>query len=125
MTEGHTSFDSLESMLSHEAMSTLEHRSVVRVEIDQWRPGFGAVSGCEFRKVRSHGQGGVRRYVVKRSAYASDMVRRLTDDQRGREQLIWQFGVLDPLPAEVDCPPVGSARDGDGWALLMRDVSAS
>jgi Ser/Thr protein kinase RdoA (MazF antagonist) len=125
VTELHAPFDSLEDMLSVETMSALEQREVDHIELEQWQPGFGAVSGCQFLKLRSCGPGVDSEFFVKRSTYATDMVRRLTDDHAGREQLIWQHGLLDRLPEEIDCPIVASARDGDGWALLMRDVSAS
>src|SRR5262249_21336022 len=107
----HEPFGSLDEMLSIEAISALEQRHVSRIEIEPLQPGFGAASasGCKFLKVRSHAQSGLRDYVVKRSAYATDMVRRLTDDHAGREQLIWQYGVLERLPAEVDSPTLASA----------------
>ena len=85
----------------------------------------GAASGCEFLKVRSCGSSKIRHYFVKRTTYPTDMVRRLTDDHTCRERLVWQHGVLDRLPAETDSPMLAHACDGDGWALLMRDVSAS
>lgn len=122
----HTPFASLETMLSIDAMSALEGRNVAQVEVERWPPdAFRAISGCEFLKVRSSGRGGCRRYVVKRTAYATDLIRRLSDDFPCRERLVWERGVLDRLPAEVVSPMLAHATDGDGCALLMCDVSAS
>jgi hypothetical protein len=122
----HPPFSSLEAMLSVETMSALEGRAVTRVESEQWQPaGPGAASGCEFLKVRSYASSESRPYFVKSSAYRTDMVRRLTDDHACRERLVWQHGVLDRLPAEIDSPTVAHACDGEGWALLMLDASVS
>jgi hypothetical protein len=122
----HDTFDGLEEMLSVDTMSALEGRPVTRVACEDWPLGPPrAASGCQFLKVRSIAPGGSRNYVVKRSAYANDIIRRLTEDYTCRERLIWQQGVLDRLPAEVESPVVACSRDGEGWALLMRDVSAS
>jgi hypothetical protein len=123
----HEPFASLDEMLSVEAMSDLEGRTVNVVEVDQWtaQQPRGAVSGCEFLKVRTYASNEHRYYFVKRTAYATDLVRRLTDDYECRERLLWQYGVLDRLPAEVDTPMLAHACDGDGWALLMRDISVA
>jgi hypothetical protein len=48
---------------------------------------------------------------------------RATDDRLGREALAWTSGLLDRLPPEVTHPIVAAARDGDGWAILMHDVT--
>ncbi len=122
----HKPFDSLEEMLSVEAMSGLERRTVARVEIEDWSPTpETAASGCDFLKVRSHTASDSRQYFVKRTSYATDIIMRLTDDYACRERLVWQHGLLDRLPPEVTCPILACARDGDGWALLMRDVDRS
>jgi hypothetical protein len=61
-------------------------------------------------------------HIVKRASYAIDVIRRLSEDVRCREQLIWQHGLLDRLPAEVASPIVACATDNDGCTLLMCDV---
>src|SRR5690242_14651541 len=120
----HRPFASLDAMLSVEAMSAHEGRTVTQVEVEPWRPDPSrAISGCQFFKVRSMAADGSRRYVVKRTSYAMDLIRRLSDDRDCRERLIWEHGVLDRLPAEVHSPTLAWAMHGDGWALLMDDVS--
>jgi hypothetical protein len=50
---------------------------------------------------------------------------RATRDTRGRAARAWLSGLLDRLPPCIDHAVVGCAHDGDGWALLMRDIGAS
>jgi hypothetical protein len=61
--------------------------------------------------------------VVKRVSGEWDWIMRATDDRLGREALVWTSGLLDRLPPEVTHPIVAAARDGDGWAILMHDVT--
>ena len=92
-------FASLEAMLSIEAIGALEERTVSGVEVDSWTPRpYHAFSGCEFLKVRSLAPSGSRDYIVKRSSFAIDLVRRVTDDRDCRERQVWQYGLLDRLP---------------------------
>jgi hypothetical protein len=123
VTDSNTLFDSLDDMLSIEAMSRLEGRTVTCVEVTTWNPPkYHAYSGCEFLKVRTSARDHIRRYVVKRTSDAIDIIRRLSEDVGCRERLIWQHGLLDRLPAEVASPIVACATNNDGCALLMRDV---
>src|SRR4029453_11456943 len=97
-------FDSLEAMLSIDAISTLEGRAISCVSAQSWTPEpVRGASGCEFLKVESLGVDGSRHYVVKRTAFETDIVRRLTDDVACRERLLWQHGVFDRLPPEITC----------------------
>jgi hypothetical protein len=38
--------------------------------------------------------------------------------------MLWQHGLLDRLQPNIDHAILACARDGEGWAILMRDVSA-
>jgi hypothetical protein len=119
-------YASLEEMLSIETMSAIEGRSVARVECEEWTPPQPvAASGCEFLRVRTVGGSRIQPYIVKRTSFATDVIRRLTNDRHCRELLVWERGILDRLPAEVESPMVACARDADGWALLMHDVSGA
>ena len=84
-----------------------------------------AISGRQFFKIHSTSAEGERRYVVKSTSYATDLIRRLSDDRDCRERLLWEHGVLDRLPAVVRSPTLAWAMHGDGWALLMDDVSTA
>jgi hypothetical protein len=50
---------------------------------------------------------------------------RATDDHAGREARAWTSGLLDRLPPEMTHPIIACACDGNGWALLMHDVSGA
>jgi hypothetical protein len=114
----------LEALLSPEALGRLEGRTVTCVRAQPWTPQAGSASGCLFLRVETHGDGGrLGRYVVKRTSYAQDLIMRMTNDTACREVRVWQRGLLDRLPPEVMSPVVGAAVDGDGWALLMRDMT--
>src|SRR4051794_21371244 len=103
----HVPFASLEAMLSVEAMSAREERVITRVEVQPWKPDPSrAISGCQFFKVRSIAADGARQYVVKTTSYATDLIRRLSEDRDCRERLLWEHGVLDRLPAEVQSPTI-------------------
>jgi hypothetical protein len=83
-----------------------------------------AYSGSRLLAVETNGGIGPR-LLVKRIAPAWDYFMRVTDDERGREMLAWHTGLLDRLPPELGHAVLACAHDGDGWAILMRDVGPS
>jgi hypothetical protein len=118
--------DSLDEMLSVGAMSCIEGRTVTTIRPRAWLPGDFSVSGAEFRGVETvDDTGASRQYVVKRTGHERDLIMRNTEDFACREMLVWQQGLLDRLPVGVTHAILGAARDGDGWALLMRDLGRS
>lgn len=78
-----------------------------------------AYSGGTLERVTARGGA---TYVLKRMAIERDWIMRATNDTRCRAAAIWTEGLLDRLPPTIDHAIIGAARDGDGWALLMRDV---
>lgn len=50
---------------------------------------------------------------------------RASDDDCGREVAVWRTGLLDRQPAPLGHAVVAAARDGAGWALLMRDLTSN
>jgi aminoglycoside phosphotransferase (APT) family kinase protein len=66
------------------------------------------------------------RFVLKRDAYATNWIARATADAGLREAVLASAaaagGIL--VPESVELPYVGAARDGDGAAILMPDLSA-
>ena len=64
-----------------------------------------------------------RRLVVKRTRWATDLVRRLSDDRAGREAQLWRAGVLDR--AGVGHAIVDAWTDGDETVVVMRDLGAA
>ena len=134
-------FGSLDEMLSTEAMGRLEGRPVAAVRTEPFASAYGGVSGNAFLSVTTTGRSGEsamhsdgatgndgepRRYIVKRTSPAWDIIMRATNDRSCREMLVWQHGLLDRLPPEVGHTMLACAVDrserGDDWAILMRDV---
>jgi hypothetical protein len=69
--------------------------------------------------------GGGERFVLKRVSRRWDWVMRVSGDYHCRPVLAWQAGVLDRVPPVIEHGMVACARDGEGWALLMRDVGGA
>ena len=65
------------------------------------------------------------RFVLKRLSFAWDWLMQVTDDRECRSVTLWERGLFDRLPESIDTCVVECARDGDGWAILMRDVGFS
>jgi hypothetical protein len=111
MSVKHEAFDSLDVMLSVGAMSELEGRAIQCVSARSWTPAQTA-SGCAFLKVESAGTSGSRHYVVKRTTFETDIVRRLSDDVECRERLLWQQRPIRPAAAGDHVPDCGRRQ---GW----------
>jgi hypothetical protein len=86
--------------------------------------GGHAASGSGLEAIETNGGDGPR-FVLKRVSPQWDWIMRATDDRMGREALAWTSGLLDRLPPEAAHPIIACARDGAGWAILMRDVSGA
>jgi hypothetical protein len=117
----HAPFGSLDELLAPETLTRLCREPVHTVRCGSFSKGHSA-SGSRFLGVETNGGEGPR-FVVKRSSPACDWIVRGTGDELGREMLVWTSGLLDRLPAEVTHPVLACASDGEGWAILMRDVS--
>jgi Phosphotransferase enzyme family len=64
-----------------------------------------------------------RRYVLKRLRFEDDWLMRLTADVHYREAEFAASSLVDLLPAGVAVPMLGASYDGEGRAILMRDIS--
>jgi len=66
------------------------------------------------------------RFVIKRDAYASNWIARATADAVLREAVLASAAAVHGIavPDAVELPYLGAARDGDGAAILMPDLSA-
>jgi hypothetical protein len=60
--------------------------------------------------------------VVKRISPRYDLAMRLTHDT-GRAERLWISGVLNRLPPVIEHAVLAAEPDGDGWVIVMRDVS--
>jgi hypothetical protein len=63
------------------------------------------------------------RYVVKRVSRTTDWIIQMTSDHAMREAQIAASDVLEPLAPGLRSPSIAAASDGDGFALLMRDLT--
>jgi hypothetical protein len=63
--------------------------------------------------------------VVKHARAASDWIMRATHDDGGRVATLWSSGLLRRVPAMIEHAILAVERDGDGWVVVMRDVSAA
>lgn len=83
-----------------------------------------SLSGGTLEWLQPEGAGG-KRYVLKRFSYGSDWVMRATGDRQGRAVQVWRTGLLDRVPDGIMHGYLGCAQDGDGWAILLEDLSQS
>nr|MBA3414134.1 phosphotransferase [Chloroflexia bacterium] len=117
----HEPYATLDELLAPETLSRLSGSAVTSVRREPFVGGHSA-SGSAFLALATN-EGCGPRFVVKRSSPACDWIVRATGDIRGREVLVWTSGLLDHLPPEITHPVLACARDGTGWAILMRDVA--
>jgi hypothetical protein len=111
-------YDSVDAMLAAEALSGIAGRPIRRVRQAPLVAQASAWSGSGLTAVETD----AGRFILKRFAPAWDYFMRVTGDTRGREALVWSSGLLDRLPPELGHACLACCRDGDGWAILMRDV---
>ena len=116
----HESFANLDEMLAPETLSDLAESAIGSVRCLPLTAGHSA-SGSHLLAIETNDGEGPR-FVLKRVSREWDSIMRATGDDRGREALAWTSGLLDRLPPEITHPIIACARDGDGWAILMRDV---
>jgi hypothetical protein len=122
MNEHHALYPSLDTLLSPESLSVLAGQQISDVCRRPFPAARTSASGNCFLAVETNGGQGPR-FVVKRVSLEWDWIMRATEDCQAREARVWQHGLLDRLPDEIRHTVVACARDGDGRAILMRDVS--
>lgn len=109
------------ALLDLEHLGRIEGRHVERIEREPLVTVDG-LSEVPMERIVTAGSDGMRSFVLKRFAYASDWVMRVTGDTQGRAAQVWISGLLDQLPTCIEHAVVACAHDGEGWAVLMRDV---
>ena len=118
MERKHTVFDSLDDMLAPETLSERLNRAVTRVEIRPFKEHYG-LAGSQLSYVETDAE----RLVLKQMSITSDWIMYVSDDDQGRSVTLWEYGLLDQLLPTVEHKIVGAARDGEGWAILMEDLT--
>lgn len=119
----HALLPSLEAMLEPETLSRLVGAPIASVRRAPFLTGH-STSGSRFLAIETNDGRGPR-FVVKLVSTEWDWVMRATADGQGREALGWTSGLFGRMPPEIESPIVGCAREGSGWAILMRDVSGA
>ncbi len=76
-------------------------------------------SGATMSRIEQDG----RSYVMKRVSRTVDWIIQMTSDHAMREAQIAASDVLDVLAPGLTSPSITAARDGDGFALLMHDLT--
>lgn len=113
----HPLVGSVEELLSPATLSPLTGRSVTQVRSLLFTSVDGR-SGSTLEAVETEGAG---RYVLKRISWQNDVIMRLTDDRAGRAVAVWQQGLLDRLPPQIEHGVVACSLDEDGWTILLED----
>lgn len=119
----HPLFPSVEVLLSPKTLSALAQQPVGDVKC-QPLPSDYAKSGSKLQIVHTNGGAGPR-FVLKQINPSHDWLMRATEDRACRSIRLWQAGIFDRMPLEIHHGIVACSQDGDGWALLMQDLSST
>jgi hypothetical protein len=117
----HELFSSIDEMLSPQVLSQLSRVCIQHVRCLPFASG-DSFSGNHFVAVETNGGSGPR-YLVKYMNLSWDWLMAATNDHLCRSVTLWRTGLLDRLKPHIEHAIVGCAQDGDGWALLMREVT--
>jgi hypothetical protein len=113
-------FGSVEQMLVPEAFSKLLGKPVTHV-IHHPMDGHSGLAGGQLSYVETN----AGRCVLKQMSTSTDWLMYSTDDHKCRAVRLWQYGLLDQLCRHFDHKIVAASRDGDGWAMLMEDLTGN
>jgi hypothetical protein len=102
--------------LRPDVAALLAEHGITAVETPIEHDGY---SGARMSRFEQDGQ----QYLLKRVTMANDWIMRGLDDCTCREAEFAVSRVASRLPETVRLPYLGAARDGDGWAILSRDIS--
>jgi len=105
-------------MLDPGNLAELTGRQVQTVDRQPFHSVDGHSGAKMWRVLANDGE----QYILKRVSYSQDWIMQVTDDRRCRAVLAWTTGLLDRLPAHIAHETLACACDGDGWAILLRDV---
>ncbi|MCP4282974.1 MAG: hypothetical protein GY792_00760, partial [Gammaproteobacteria bacterium] len=121
----HTLYTSIEEMIRPDTLSKLENKTFIATRLAPFQGLGRSYSGSKFLALHTTNghNGNGPRYVVKRVSREWDWIMHATGDRYGRTSTLWQHGLLDRLPEEIEHAVVACAVDGNGRAILMRDVT--
>ena len=118
---GHRIFPSVKAMLAPQPLGELLGEEVVAVTTHPFLTEYNK-SGSHLQRVEiNHGR--CPSLILKQISLGANWLMRATNDDRCRSVAMWSQGLLDLLPRKIDHATIACARDGDDWAILLRDVS--
>lgn len=114
----YTLFDSVEEMLAPDTLSELLSRSVTRVS-RQPMNGHSGLAGGRLSYVNTN----LGRFILKQMSIDSDWIMFASGDTECRSVRLWEYGLLDQLRPHLEHKTIACARDDNGWAILMHDLT--
>jgi len=114
----YTIFDSVEQMLAPNALSKLLSKPVTHVEVHLMN-GHSGLAGGQLSYVNTNSG----RMVLKQMSVQHDWMMFSSADHQCRSVALWQYGLLDQIRPQAEHEIIGCARDGEGWAILMNDLT--
>jgi len=112
-------YDNVDDLLAPETLHQLTGIPVTSV---RYTPLEGGLAGSQVLAVETKGHQ-TQRFVFKRMSRQVDWIMQTSNDHACRSVTLWQHGLLDQLRPTVDHAILACGRDGNGWGMLMRDVS--
>src|SRR5512138_2955716 len=113
-------FDSVEQMLAPNALSESLSKPVAYVDVHPMN-GHSGLAGGRLSYVNTN----IRRMVLKQMTMKSDWVMFTSNDHVCRSVMLWQYGLLDQLHPHVEHKILACSKDGEGWAILMEDLTGN
>lgn len=118
----HELYASVDELLAPETLSALTGE---RVQYVRCLPMEGGFSGSVLLTIEANTEQGVKRLILKRMSRQQDWIMDATNDHRCRSVTLWESGLLDWLHPTIVHATLACSYDGDGWAMLMDDVSTT
>ncbi len=120
----HELYPSIAEMTQPERLSELVQRPLKEACLEPFKTNGWSSTEAEFLGVNGC-NGEQPDYIIKRMRGDKDWVMAATNDTNWRSIAVWQQGLLDRLPAEIDHGIIACAVDEDGYAILMHNVSGA
>ena len=111
-------YKSVDEMLAPRTLSRLAGTRITRAA-EKVNGNHNGLAGGKLSTVQTDNG----RFVLKRMSLTDDFIMAASSDTRCRSVTLWQYNLLDELLPEIEHEIVACANDGEGWALLMNDLS--
>ena len=115
-------YGSIEEMIRSKTLSVLVNRPITKSHLAPYQTVGWSSTDSQFLGIEIDGEKNPQ-FILKKLSQEQDWVMQTTDDQHWRTVRIWQYGLLDSLPKEIDHAIIACAIDNNGYAFLMRNVA--